>query len=296
MGILDERGALLGKVAAVIGGGDGIGRAISLGLARSGVDLAICDIDQNALEATRAEVRGLGQKALAIAGDATDRGTLSSFYAALAKEHERLDIVVNVVGGVRRRRFADSTDEECEQDIRRNYGYIVDSIRYALPLIQRGGAGGSIINFTTIEAHRGAAGFSVYAGAKAATMNFTRSLAVELGPQRIRVNALAPDTTPSPGNTKTLEPEMLQRLGALPEGARGIGMDMYVPLKECPPVDDVANGVLFLASDLSRSITGTTLHVDGGTWAASGFMDWPFGDGPCPAPLAGTVEKLYGRS
>ena len=296
MGILDERSALRNKVAVIVGGGDGIGRAISLGLAGAGVNLAICDIDAGALEKTRADAAALGVRVVAIPGDATDREALAFFYAAIAKVFDRVDILVNVVGGVLRRRFEDSTDEECERDMRRNFGYIVDSVRYALPLIQRSGAGGSIINFTTIEAHRGAAGFSVYAGAKAATANFTRALAVELGPQRIRVNALAPDTTSTPGSLKTLEPEIFARMATLPPEAAGAGMQMYIPLKEQPSVDDVANGVLFLASDLSRAITGTTLHVDGGTWAAGGFMDWPFGDGPCPAPLGGTLERLYGRS
>lgn len=294
MGILDERAGLDGKVAIVVGGGGGIGRAVSLALAGAGVDLAICDIDGDALAATHDEIAAMGRRVVGMLADATDPASLASFHATAARAYGRLDILVNVVGGVTRRRFIDSTDEQCVHDIRRNYGYIIDSVRHALPLIERGGRGGSIINFTTVEAHRGAAGFAVYAGAKAATTNFTRALAVELGPQRIRVNSLASDTTPSQGNLHALEPEMTARLVGLPPAVSGAAMDMYIPLKEMPPVEDVANGVLFLASDLSRSITGTTLHVDGGTWAAGGFMDWPFDDGPSPAPLAGTLEKLHG--
>ena len=68
---------------------------------------------------------------------------------------------------------------------------------------------------------------------------------------------------------------------------------MYVPLKKAPSVEDVTNGVLFLASDLSRSITGTTLHIDGGTIAALGFLDWPYGDSFMPAPLGGALSKLF---
>jgi Enoyl-(Acyl carrier protein) reductase len=68
---------------------------------------------------------------------------------------------------------------------------------------------------------------------------------------------------------------------------------MYVPLKRAPSVDDVVNGVLFLASDLSRSITGTTLHIDGGTIASLGFLDWPHGDGFMPAPLGGSLARLF---
>ena len=71
-------------------------------------------------------------------------------------------------------------------------------------------------------------------------------------------------------------------------------MKMYVPQKKAPAVEDLVNGVLFLASDLSRAITGTTLHIDGGTIAALGFIDWPFGDSFMPAPLGGTLRHLFG--
>lgn len=294
MGILDSRAALDGKVAAIVGGGGGIGRAVALALARSGVDVALCDIDEEAMEATRAEIAALGRRILALPADVRRPADLRAFHAAVPRMFERLDILVNVAGGVTRRSFAESSDEQCAADIRLNFGYVIDSVRYALPLMMRGGRGGSIVNFTTVEAHRGAAGYAVYAGAKAATANLTRALAVELGGSRIRVNALASDTTPSRGNMNALGADMAARLGALPVEWSAEAMAMYVPLRELPSADDIADGVLFLTSDLSRSITGTTLHVDGGTWAAGGFLDWPFGDGPSPAPLAGTLEKLNG--
>ena len=163
-------------------------------------------------------------------------------------------------------------------------------MRRAIPLIRRGGRGGSIINFTTIEAHRGAATYAVYAGAKAATTNFSRALAVELGGDGIRVNLIAPDTSPARASNSALYPEDFKRLAALGEDALAATYKMYVPLKKAPSVEDVVNGVLFLASDLSRSITGTTLHIDGGTIAALGFMDWPYGDSFMPAPLGGTLQ------
>lgn len=294
MGILDYRAALDGRIAAIVGGGGGIGRAVALALARSGVDLALCDIDGQALEATRAEIAALGRRVLAMPADVRKPEDVHAFHAAVPRMFERLDILVNVAGGVTRRAFADSSDEQCATDIRLNFGYVVDSVRHALPMMMRSGRGGSIVNFTTVEAHRGAAGYAVYAGAKAATANFTRALAVELGGSGIRVNALASDTTPSRGNMNAIGADMAARLGALPPAWSADAMAMYVPLRNLPSPDDIADSVLFLASDLSRSITGTTLHVDGGTWAAGGFLDWPFGDGPSPAPLAGTLEKLHG--
>ena len=177
-----------------------------------------------------------------------------------------------------------------------NYGYVIDSCRRAVPLIRKSGTGGSIINFTTIEAHRGAATFAVYAGAKAATTNFSRALAVELGAEQIRVNLIAPDTSPAKTSNAALAPEDFERLAALGDDALDQSIRAYVPQKRPPSVDDLVNGVLFLASDLSRSITGTTLHIDGGTIAALGFLDWPYGDSFMPAPLGGSLAKLFPKS
>jgi len=181
-----------------------------------------------------------------------------------------------------------------ERDIRRNYAYVLDSVRLAVPLLRRSGRGGSIINFTTIEAHRGAAGFTVYAGAKAALTNFTRALAVELGSEGIRVNTLAPDTTPSEGNMLAIPEPMRSRMSATPLPAMMQALGMYIPLKQPPMPENLADGVLFLASDLAKFVSGTTLHVDGGTMAAAGFLEWPFGEGHLPVAAPASIAKLFG--
>jgi len=289
---LAERAALKGKKAAIVGGASGIGAAVVLALAAEGVDVAFCDIAQDALEPTRTAAEALGVRALAMPADAIDRAALHGFYDRVAAEFDTLDILVNVAGGTLRRAFADGDAEADERDIRRNYGYVLDSVRRAIPLIRKGGRGGSIINFTTIEAHRGAASFAVYAGAKAATTNFTAALAVELAAEGIRVNTLAPDTTPSAGNVAAV-PGIAESFAALSPEVAAKGLEIYVPMKRPPMPEDLADGVLFLASDLSRFVTGTTLHVDGGAKAASGFLDWPHGDGFVPAPLAGTLGALF---
>lgn len=292
-GFLDERAALGGKVAAVIGGGGGIGAGIALALARAGVDLALCDIDGEALAATCAAARQMGRAIMAMTLDATDEAALDGFYDAIEAEFPRLDILVNVAGGTKRQRLDQAGRDDIRRDIARNYGYVVQSVQRAVPLIRRSGDGGSIVNFTTIEAHRGAAGFAVYAGAKAATANFSRSMAVELGKDRIRVNCIAPDTTPSRGNMLAMPPEFAEGFARLPAAVRSKGMEMYIPRGEPPPVEALADAVLFLASDLSAFVSGTTLHVDGGTMAAAGFLEWPFGDGFVPTPLAGTLRHMY---
>ena len=294
MGLLEERANLVGKVAVVVGGAAGLGAAVTTSLAGAGVDVAFCDIKAAELETTRSAVEKMGRRALAKGADALEPAQLREFYDATAAHFDRLDIVVNVVGGVSRRMFMDATAEQCARDIHRNYGYVLDSVRHAIPLIRKGKRGGSIINFTTIEAHRGAAPFAVYAGAKAGLTNFTRALAAELGPERIRVNTLAPDTTPSEGNTLALPQEARDEMAKLPREALAQGFKMYIPMQASPAPDDLANAVLFLASDLAAFVTGTTIHVDGGTSASLGFINWPFGDGWLPAPMAESTRRLFG--
>lgn len=294
MGLLEAHAGLAGKVAVVVGGAGGfMGRGVTLALAKAGVRIAACDNDEEAVRTIVPDVEALGSRILSFRADVTDADALDAFYDRVEAEFDRLDVVVNVAGGVQRSLFVESTRESNARDIRLNYGYVIDSTRRAIPLIRRGGRGGSIINFTTIEAHRGAATYAVYAGAKAATTNFSRALAVELGGDEIRVNLIAPDTSPARASNSALYPEDFARLAALGEHALAEAYKMYVPLKRAPSVDDVVNGVLFFASDLSRSITGTTLHIDGGTIAALGFLDWPYGDSFMPAPLGGTLSRLF---
>lgn len=291
--MLDEKANLKGKTAVIIGGGGGIGRAVSLALAGMGVDIAVCDRDVTALTETARDVEQLGVRCLAKETDVLSPEAVRDFYAAVEKSCDRLDVVVNVAGGVRQREFADGTDEQDAEDIRRNYGYVIQSIRLALPLIERGGRGGSIVNFTTIEARRGAAGFAVYAGAKAATANLTRALAVELGPRGIRVNELTPDTTPSSGNANALTPERQQQLQKMNPRDMAAAMATYIPLGVPPSAEQLADAVVFLASDLSQAITGVAISVDGGTGAALGFLNWPYGAGFGPAPMGDAGRLLF---
>jgi NAD(P)-dependent dehydrogenase (short-subunit alcohol dehydrogenase family) len=294
MSYLDSRAGLAGKVAAVVGGASGIGEAVSLALARAGVDVAVLDIRPEAVPLTVERVVAEGRRSFGCVGDACDRDALERFYAAVDSRFGRLDILVNVAGGTVQKRFMDMDRADIERDIRRNYGYALESIQRAVPLMRRSGRGGAIVNFTTIEAHRGAAGFSVYAGAKAALTNFTRALAVELGGEGIRVNTLVPDTTPSEGNANAIPEPLRSRMAEVPLPAMMQNLQMYVPLKAPPMPENLADGVLFLVSDLARFVTGTALHVDGGTMAAAGFLDWPFGEGHLPVATPAAARRLFG--
>ncbi|MGB8366255.1 MAG: SDR family NAD(P)-dependent oxidoreductase [Rhizomicrobium sp.] len=295
MGLLEAHAALAGKRAVILGGAGGVGRAVTLGLAAAGIDVVVCDNDQDAGATIAPDVEALGRRILYAACDVRDAVALDGFFDRIEAEVGTIDILVNVAGGVKSNRFLDTTREQNANEIRLNYGYILDSVRRAVPLIRKGGKGGSIVSFTTIEAHRGAASYAVYAGAKAATTNFSRALAVELAAEGIRVNIIAPDTTPSRTSSASADPAYIARYMALPAEARKQGMEMYIPQKHPPSQEDLANAVLFLVSDLARSITGIVLHVDGGTMASAGFIEWPFEElGFGPAPRVGALERLFG--
>jgi NAD(P)-dependent dehydrogenase (short-subunit alcohol dehydrogenase family) len=295
MGMLDRRAALEGRKAVLIGGAAGIGRAVALALGEAGVDIAFCDIDEASLASTSAQLRALGRNVLGMHVDATQPAQLAQFYEATGRFFDSIDLLVNVVGGTRMQPFMERTASDCADDMQRNVGYVIESVRHAVPLLQRSGRGGSIVNFTTIEAHRGAGGFAVYAAAKAATTQFSKAMAWELGPLGIRVNLIAPDTTPSKGNAEAIPEPWHSLNAATPPEWWAQAFQMYIPLQAPPGADDLANAVLFLASDLARSITGQVLHVDGGTAAALGMLRWPDDEGATlPVPMGGTMRKLFG--
>jgi 3-oxoacyl-[acyl-carrier protein] reductase len=291
MSLLKAHAALAGKTAVVVGGAGGIGRTITLALAEAGVNIASCDNDQAAAQAIVGEVEALGRRIVSVLVDVRERAAFDGFYDRVEAEFGAVDMVVNVVGGVKAKPFLETTREENEGEIRLNYGYVVDSVRRAIPLMRKTGRGGAIVNFTTIEAHRGAASYSVYAGAKAATTNFSRAVAVEFAKEGIRINVVAPDTTPARGTYSSNIPGLLSEEELGPRFESSVpGRAIYIPQRKSPQKEDLANAVLFLVSELSSTITGTVLHVDGGTSASMGFIDWPE-SGWGPAPRGPMLER-----
>jgi NAD(P)-dependent dehydrogenase (short-subunit alcohol dehydrogenase family) len=254
---------LTGQAAVVTGGGGGIGRGIAMGLAEFGADVAVVDIDPAAAERVAELIRAKGRRAQAITADMTDRDAARSAIAATLEAFGAVDILVNNVGGTRPIKFVDMTDRQIDRQIDINLrGLIAITQAGAKAMIARG-AGGSIINVASIEGLRAAPTYGVYSACKAGMLNLTRTLALELGEHRIRVNAIAPDVVPTE-NMLRFQPDMLA-----PE--RRAGFASYIPLERVGDLDDCAGAVVFLASSLARYVTGTTLSVDGGTWASSGW-------------------------
>lgn len=270
----EERAALAGTVALVTGGAGGLGEAVSRDLAANGVRLAVIDIDRAAVERLGG---ALGDQAIVRHGDVRDPEALGALFAAVDERWGRLDTLVNVVGGTFRAPFLDSTPKGWDALLRANLVHVLHACSLAAPRMRAGGRGGSIINLTTIEAHRAAPGFAVYAAAKAAVEQFARTLAVELAPDGIRVNNVAPDYVPTPNLTRNVTGD-----GALSDP---VGVRVAIPMGRVGQVTDVSGCVVFLASALSAYVTGTTLHPDGGTHASAGWLNWPGSGWANHAPL-----------
>jgi 3-oxoacyl-[acyl-carrier protein] reductase len=292
VGLLDDRAALTGKVALVAGGGGGLGRAVALDLAGAGVQLALCDRDGPALERTAREARGGGVDVLAEELDVRDEDALAGFFAAVDRSLGRLDVLVNVVGGTFRAPFIELEAKGRDTLVRTNFTWVVDAIGHGARIMASHGRGGSIVTLTSIEAHRAAPGFAVYAAMKAAVSHLTRTLALELGPLGIRVNCVAPDFVPTAGLADVaVRAGSGAAVAARAGGDSDPGDSLTIPLGRKGRPEDVGSCVLFLASELGAYITGTTLHPDGGALAASGWMNWP-GDGFAARPPAWVLDRL----
>ncbi|MGF7237844.1 MAG: SDR family NAD(P)-dependent oxidoreductase [Frankia sp.] len=283
MGWFAQRGGLDGTVAVVTGGAGGLGEAIVSDLAANGVRVAVIDIDGPAVDSLRNALSKNECEALVHQGDARDPEALAALFTAVDERWGRLDTLVNVVGGTFRAPFVDTTPKGWDALLRANLLHVLHACSLAAPRMQAGGRGGSIINLTTIEAHRAAPGFAVYAAAKAAVEHFGRTLAVELAPDNIRVNNVAPDMVPTPNAAKLSTGDTAL---ATPAGVR-----VAIPMGRVGQVADVSGCVVFLASGLSSYVTGSTLHPDGGTFASAGWLNWPDSGWANHAPMS-VLERL----
>ncbi|GGP10173.1 SDR family oxidoreductase [Nonomuraea glycinis] len=261
---------LTGRVAVVTGGARGIGRAIAEAFEVFGAHVAVCDRDlperdeSNQDRSDRGQADrggqsgGEGSAGLAMTLDVRDPVAVGVFAQAVAERWGRVDVLVNNAGGTFHAPFAEVSAKGERTLIEENFTQVTGMIRSMLPFM---GAGASIINITSSEAHQAAPGFAVYAAMKAALESLTRSLALELAPRGIRVNAIAPDALPTAGESGVRE-----RMPAGPfEPVR------IPPLGRLGDPGDAAGAAIFLAGDLARFVTGVTVHVDGGIHAAGGW-------------------------
>jgi NAD(P)-dependent dehydrogenase (short-subunit alcohol dehydrogenase family) len=255
--------SLDGQVALVTGAAKGIGRATALALANFGADVAICDRDVEGMNETASDVKAIGQGCLAREVDVRDADAVNAFVAEIGREMGQIDILVNNAAGTFYAHFFDTNEKGQRMLVEENFTSVTNLVRGCVPLMPDGS---SIVNVTSIEAHRAAPGFGVYAAMKAVVESLTKTLALELAPRRIRVNAVAPDAIGTSGD----------EVNAEAVGTTRESYDKKVPFGYGDP-DACAGPILFLATGLSAFMTGTTLHVDGGSHAASGWARRPDG-------------------
>jgi NAD(P)-dependent dehydrogenase (short-subunit alcohol dehydrogenase family) len=259
-------GLLVGRVAVVTGAGGGIGAATARLFAEHGASVVVADIDApRALEIT-AEIVGLGGAAVASTTDVRDVARVKELRELTLDTYGQVDVLVNNVGHwVRHTGDFLKGDPSLWDELHEvNFLHVLTVTHAFLPsMIER--ARGSVVNVTSIEAIRGYPHDPVYAAYKAAVVQFTRSLAVQIGYTGVRVNGIAPDVTESlQVPYSTVVPPEQQQL-----------WPMWVPVGRMGVPEDQARVLLFLASDLSAFITGQTIPTDGGTGAAGGSFRSP---------------------
>ncbi len=257
--VLDPSAILLtDKVAIVTGAAQGIGAATALALARFGAHVAVCDRNEAGVRETAAAIEALGRRVHVGVLDVRDEDAASAFVRDVGEQFGAVDILVNNAGGGFWSPFVEVSAKGENALIRENFGSVTIFIRHTVPLMTRGG---SIINVTSIEGHRAGPGFAIYSAMKAAVTNLTFSLSMELAARKIRINCIAPDMVPTPGD---------EGLGEASGAIDFAGIEL-TPWPETGSVHDCAAAAVYLASDMARFMTGAALHIDGGTWAAHGW-------------------------
>jgi NAD(P)-dependent dehydrogenase (short-subunit alcohol dehydrogenase family) len=250
-------GLLQNHIAAVTGSGSGIGRAIAVGYAREGAQVAVLDINGEAANATAAEIRNAGGKAQAFTLDVADRNACRAVAAEVAKQIGQVSILVNNAGINRRNAFTGDADAVIKdwQDVMAVNLNGPFNVTHAFLSALRA-AKGRIVNIASIQSfvHVRTPNSPAYTTSKHGVLGFTRALAAELGKDGVRVNAIGPGFIETPLNEKVraTNPELVK-----------VFLD-HTPLGRTGKPEDIVGPAIFLASDLSAYVTGSIVMADGG--------------------------------
>lgn len=245
-----------GKKAIVTGGAGGIGRATSLALAAEGAAVAVVDLNAEAAEAVAAEIRDAGGTALSLAADVSSEADIERVVAHTAREFGGIDVVFNNAGIIRRTTAVETTVEEWDRVFGVNVRAIFLMCKHVVPIMAAAG-GGSIVNTGSGWGLKGGGQAISYCASKGAVVNMTRALAIDHGPQGIRVNSV----NPGDADTGMLRDEARQ-LGQGEAGFLAEAADR--PLRRMGQPSEIAAAVVWLASDEASYVTGAALVIDGG--------------------------------
>jgi NAD(P)-dependent dehydrogenase (short-subunit alcohol dehydrogenase family) len=248
-------GRLAGRIAVVTGAAHGIGRASALRLAREGADLVVVDREGDPLYDLARAIAGLGRQALPIAADWTDAEAVRGAFAATRQRFGRVDVLFNNVGQSARER---ASEFHASQEATWRFVLeisLLTTMRATREVVEemRARRSGRIVNMSTASAFYGDVGLADYAAAKMGVVGFTRSLARELAPYHVNVNAVCPGAIRTRAHDR-LPPEVIDAVRST------------VPMGYVAEPDDVAGVVAFLASDDARYVTGQSIVIDGGRW------------------------------
>ncbi len=247
--------SLKGKVAVVTGGGQGIGKAISLALAQAGAAVTIADIDPAAAEEVAAQIKASGRKSIGVTVDATDNDLITKMAAKTLETFGHIDVLVNNAGGAsgptfKIGRVTSLSERDWDDTFKINVKSVFLCTRAIAPhMLER--KTGSIINMASITGQFPWAGIPAYSAAKAAVISLTQSLAMELAPH-VRVNALAPGLVETARTSKNRGPEQLKSLLT------------NVPLGRMGQPEEIADIAVYMASDVAAWITGSIVNCNGG--------------------------------
>jgi 3-oxoacyl-[acyl-carrier protein] reductase len=241
---------LKGKIALITGSSRGIGKAIALALAKDGCNIAINDIEPAEEVAKKAveEIKALGVDSEVFAADVSKFEDCKSMIEKIKEKFEKIDILVNNAGITKDRTLKKMSQEEWNDVINVNLSSLYNVTHNSLPLIPEGGR---IISISSVAGLAGNFGQCNYAATKAGVVGFTKSLAKEVGKRKITVNAIAPGFIKS-AMTDKIPVMFLEQIMEL------------IPSKELGQVEDIANAVVFLASDSAKYISAQVIRVDGG--------------------------------
>ena len=247
---------LRGKTALVTGGGRGIGRAIALGLAQEGAQVAVLDILADNAAAVAREIEATGVKALGLPADLTKRAQVDRAVADTLAQFGQIDILVNNAGWDRMEMFLDSEEETWDKIIAINFKGMLYVCKAALPsMVARGQ--GKVISIASDAGRAGSTGEAVYAGTKGAIIAFSKTLAREMARHKITVNVVCPGLTETPllQGIREQSPKTEKVIEAVTRA---------IPLGRVGQPEDIAGAVVYLASPAADFVTGQTLSVSGG--------------------------------